>query len=158
MAEEEKKEAKKFPVLMIVGLLVVGLFLAGGMSYFIATKVMKESKEEVEVREPGMFVKLGEKDGMIINVGGTKSGRFLKIGVVLELAPEKGSDAKEGKLDSITETKLLDSVLQLLRSQKIEDFDPAKQEQLKTAIKEEANRVLGEERVYEVYITNFVLQ
>lgn len=161
MAEEEKEKeqpAKKFPMFMVVGLVVVGLLLAGGVSYFIATKVMADSTAKVETREPGMFIKLGDKDGMIVNVGGVKSGRFLKVGVVLEMRAPKGDKAAEGKLSSVTETKLLDAVLQLLRSQKVEDFDPLKQEELKTQIKNEANKVLGEDCVYEVYITNFVLQ
>ncbi len=156
LAEEEIK--KKSPMLMIVGLIVVGLILAGGMSYFIATKVMTDSVGKVPTREPGVFVKLGDaKDGVIVNVGGVKSGRFLKVGVVLELDPTKSS-SKDGKIPSATETKILDSVLQLLRAQKIENFDPNKQEELKMQIKTEVNKVLGENTVYEVYITNFVLQ
>jgi len=156
LAEEEIK--KKSPMLMIVGLIVVGLILAGGMSYFIATKVMTDSVGKAPTREPGIFVKLGDaKEGVIVNVGGVKSGRFLKIGVVLELDPVKSS-SKDGKIPSATETKILDAVLQLLRAQKIENFDPNKQEELKTQIKEEVNKVLGENTVYEVYITNFVLQ
>ena len=161
MAEEEKTKeqpAKKFPMLMVVGLVVAGLFLAGAVSYFIATKVMADSATKIEKRDPGIFLKLGDKDGMIVNVGGVKSGRFLKVGVVLEMRAPKSEKAEEGKLSSVTETKLLDSVLQLLRSQKIEDFDPVKQEELKTQIKNEANKVLGEDCVYEVYITSFVLQ
>ena len=61
-------------------------------------------------------------------------------------------------MPSPEEIKILDTVVSLLRSQKIEDFDPAKQEQLKELIKTEINKAFGEEKVYEVYITNFVLQ
>jgi flagellar FliL protein len=71
--------------------------------------------------------------------------------------PEKGVD-QTGKVSSATETKILDSVLQILRAQKVEDFDPSKQEELKVEIKDELNKLIGENAVYEVYITNFVLQ
>lgn len=156
LAEEESK--KKSPMVMVIGLIVVGLILAGGVSYFIATKVMTDSVSKVPTREPGVFMKLGDaKEGVIVNVGGVKSGRYLKVGIVLELDPTKGVN-KEGKVNSATETKILDAVLQLLRAQKIEDFDPGKQEELKAQIKEEVNKVLGDKTVYEVYITNFVLQ
>nr|WP_199883691.1 flagellar basal body-associated FliL family protein [Massilibacillus massiliensis] len=156
MAEEGTK--KKSPMLMIVGLIVVGLILAGGMSYFIATKVMTDSVGKVPSRDPGIFVKLGDpKEGVIVNVGGVKSGRYLKVGVVLELDPEKAG-SKDGKITPAVETKILDSVLQLLRAQKIENFDPSKQEELKVQIKDEVNKILGENTVYQVYITNFVLQ
>lgn len=154
LAEEEKK---KSPMLMVIGLIVVGLILAGGVSYFIASKVMHDSPGKAEERKPGVFVKLGDpKEGIIVNVGGIKSGRFLKVGMVLELNP--GDNLKDGKIIPSAETKILDSVTQLLRAQKIEDFDPNKQENLKTLIKDEVNKAVGENTVQEVYITNFVLQ
>ncbi|HWQ62474.1 MAG TPA: flagellar basal body-associated FliL family protein [Negativicutes bacterium] len=159
MAEEGG--GKKFPVMLIVGLIVVGLILAGGISYFIATKVIatKGDSGGKASHEPGVFLKLGDpKDGLILNIGGPTSGRYLKIGVVLELKPDKKGAAPGGKGASPDEIKALDAVVQLLRSQRVEDFDPAKQERLKDQIKAEVNRALGEERVYEVFITNFVLQ
>lgn len=158
MAEEEK-EKKKFPVVTVAILLVVGLILAGGVSYFIATKVMSDSVEKMSKRDPGVFVKLGDpKDGIIVNVGGVKSGRFLKLGLVLEMNPAKDTVFSEGKIVPSAEAKILDTVLQLLRAQKVEEFDPLKQQQLKEMIKIEVNKSVGESSVYDVYITNFVLQ
>lgn len=156
LAEEEKK---KSPVPLIAALVVIGLILAGGISYYIATKVMVDGVERMQSREPGVFVKLGDqKEGIIVNVGGVKSGRFLKVGIVLEVNPARDQAVMDGKVLPAAETKILDAVLQVLRSQKVEDFDPNKQESLKTQIKEELNKVIGEGFVYEVYITNFVLQ
>lgn len=151
---------KKLSVMLIVGLIVVGLILAGGISYFIATKVISSKADgKGQGREPGVFMKLGDaKDGLIINIGGVNSGRYLKIGVILELKPDKKGQAPGGKGSSPEEIKALDAVVQLLRMQKIEDFEPGKQERLKDMIKSEVNRALGEDRVYEVFITNFVLQ
>ncbi len=158
MAEEEKK----FPVFLIIGMVVFGLLLAGGISYFIATKIVSERTDRVvdkKFHEPGTFLKLGDsKDGLIINIGGVNSGRYLKIGIILEIRPDKNAAAKEGKAISPEEIKIQDTVIYVLRSQKIEDFDPAKQEQLKELIKNEVNKAIGDDRVYEVYITNFVLQ
>lgn len=152
-------EGKKLSIMMIVGLIVVGLIFAGGISYFIATKVIADkSGSKQAAREPGVFVKIGDpKDGLVVNVGGTGSGRFLKISVTLEMKPDKNAKV-EGKSTSPEEIRILDTVVFVLRSQKIEDFDPTKQEHLKELIKNEINRALGEERVYDVYITNFVLQ
>ncbi|MEG6585889.1 flagellar basal body-associated FliL family protein [Dendrosporobacter sp. 1207_IL3150] len=157
MAEGEKK----FSLMLIVGMIVFGLLLAGGVSYYIATKIVadKATDKKTTQHEPGVFIKLGDaKDGLILNIGGVNSGRFLKIGIIVELKPDKNDPPKEGKMPSPTEIKVLDTVVQLLRSQKVEDFDPGKQEQLKEIIKNEVNKALGQERVYEVYITNFVLQ
>lgn len=161
MAENEKSE-KKFPLMLVVGMVVFGLVLAGGISYFIATKIVADkagSSVQAVKHEPGQMVKLGDaKEGLVINVGGVNSGRFLKIGLILEVRPDKNAAPAEGKGASPDEIKMQDTVLQLLRSQKVEDFDPAKQEQLKELIKNEVNKVLGSDRIYDVYITNFVLQ
>ncbi|MDR3563796.1 MAG: flagellar basal body-associated FliL family protein [Negativicutes bacterium] len=152
--------AGKKSLVMIVGLIVVGLLLAGGVAYFIATKIVADKSEGKAVaREPGVFVKIGDpKDGLIINIGGVNSGRYLKIGLTLELKPEKKAKEGEGKTVSPEEIKILDTVVYILRSQKLEDFDPSKQERLKDLIKNEVNKALGQDRVYDVYITNFVLQ
>lgn len=151
---------RRFSISLIVGLIVVGLVLAGGVSYFIATRVAGGQADGKQApREPGVFMKLGDpKDGLIINIGGVNSGRYLKIGIILEVKPDKKGHASEGKSASPEEIKALDAVVQLLRSQKVEDFEPAKQERLKEMIKTEVNRALGGDKVMEVYITNLVLQ
>ena len=155
MAEGEKK----FPLMLVVGLVVVGLLLAGGVSYYIATKTIADKSEGKAPREPGVFIKLGDpKEGLIINSGGVNSGRYLKIGLMLEMKPSKQNSSKDTKALSPEEVKILDTAVYVLRSQKIEDFQPAKQDALKELLKQKINETLGEERVYEVYITNFILQ
>lgn len=151
---------KKFPMMLIVGMVVFGLVLAGGISYYIATNIVADKTDKkVQQREPGVFMKLGDpKEGLILNIGGVNSGRYLKIGIIVELKPDKKAVAKEGKMPSPDEIKILDTAIQALRAQKIEDYDAHKHEQLKELLKNEINRVLGEDKVYQVYITNFVLQ
>nr|WP_092068315.1 flagellar basal body-associated FliL family protein [Dendrosporobacter quercicolus]NSL47053.1 flagellar basal body-associated FliL family protein [Dendrosporobacter quercicolus DSM 1736]SDL74211.1 flagellar FliL protein [Dendrosporobacter quercicolus] len=150
---------KKFPMGLIVGMIVFGLLLAGGVSYFIATKIVAEKSTGAAASGPGVLVKLGDaKDGLLVNIGGVNSGRYLKIGIILEMQAAGAEQATDGKSPSATEVKVLDTVVQLLRSQKIEDFDPGKQDQLKEIIKNELNKTLGAERVYQVYITHFILQ
>ena len=151
---------RRFPMMMIVGMVVLGLVLAGGISYYIATNIVAEKTDKkVQQREPGTFVKLGDaKEGLIINIGGVNSGRYLKIGIIVELKPDKKTVAKEGKMPSPEEIKILDTAIQVLRAQKVEDYEAQKHEQLKELLKNEINRVLGDDKVYQVYITNFVLQ
>ncbi len=159
MAEGEKK----FPLMLVVGMIVFGLLLAGGISYFIATKIVADKgtdkKTAVAQHEPGVFVKLGDpKEGLLINIGGVNSGRYLKIGLVVEVKQNKNDLPMGGKTPTPAEIKILDTVVYVLRAQKVEDFDPMKQEQLKELLKNEINKAFGEDKVYEVYITNFVLQ
>ncbi|MBQ7516652.1 MAG: flagellar basal body-associated FliL family protein [Schwartzia sp.] len=162
---EEAPKKKKPPIIVFIAVgVLVALILAGGISYFVATKLMKSSAAEdnsgPRYHDPGVFVKLGDpKEGLLVNVGGVKANHFLKIGLVLEMNPAKKANInKEGKLDPIAETKMLDTVLQILRSEPLDGYDANKQEQLKEKIKVEVNRELSEGSVYNVYITSFVLQ
>lgn len=169
MADEEKTEeaapaegSKKFPIVIIVVLILVGLVLAGGISYFVTTQFMSTGNQAaVENRnhDPGVFVKLGDaKEGIIVNVGGIKSTRFLKVGITVELNPDNEKNVADGKLVPAAETKIMDTTLQILRTVKIEELDAARQDDLKNNIKSELNKVLGEGSVYDVYITSFMLQ
>ena len=165
MADEEKavpeEKKKKSPVIMIVVLVLVGLALAGGISYFVTTKMMANTAANGEQKhhDPGVFIKLGDaKEGMIINVGGVKSGRFLKIGMAVEMNPKKKANVADNKLVPAAETKIMDTTLQTFRTLKLEDLDASKQDALKAKLKDELNKVLGDDSVFDVYITSFVLQ
>jgi flagellar FliL protein len=170
MAEEEKAPAaapapvqkKKSPIILIVVLVLVGLVLAGGISYFVTSKIMTDSASNSSSghHDAGAFVKLGDKkEGqMVVNVGGIKSGRFLKVGIVIEFNPNKKDNIVDGKLLPAAETKVNDVTLNTLRSVKLEDLDATKQDDLKAKLKDNLNTSLGSGSVYDVYITSFVLQ
>ena len=157
---EEVKPKKKKPIILyvIIGLVVV-LELAGGTAYYVVTHYINPKPA---VREPGTLMKLGDpKEGFIVNIGPANSGRYLKIGVILELKPNKdaAADAHGGKGLSPEEIKIQDAALHVLRSQKVEDLDPSKQERLKEAIKQAVNKALEKpDAVYEVYITTLLVQ
>lgn len=159
-APEEKK--KKSPIILVVILVIIGLVLAGGISFFITTKMMADtaSQEVSEHHDPGKFIKLGDaKDGILVNVGGQKAGKFLKAGIVLEMNPgKKDNITEEGALLPMAETKILDTTMQILRSAKLDEFDANKQDELKKKLKDELNAKLGQGSVYDVYITSFLLQ
>jgi flagellar FliL protein len=158
-APEEKK--KRSPIIMIAALVLVGLVLAGGISYFVTTKLMTNTSTSGESKhhDPGVFIKLGDaKEGIIVNVGGIKASRFLKVGIVMEMNPGKKDNITDNKLNPLAETKILDTTLQILRTVKIDELDAAKQDELKQKIKVDVNKALGEGSVYDVYITSFVLQ
>ena len=161
----EEKPKKKIPVMAIaiVVLVLVGIALAGGIAYFVASKLVANSHNEPEggarYHDPGVFVKLGDpKEGILVNVGGVKAGHFLKIGIMLEMNPGKKDNIVEGVLQPMAETKILDTTMQMLRSAKLDEFDAAKQDELKKKLKDELNERLGQGSVYDVYITSFLLQ
>lgn len=170
MADEEiddeqddgKGKGNKFPVILIAVLVLVGLVLAGGISYFITTQVVSSSSDAGAVpvnHDPGVFVKLGDaKEGIIVNVGGVKSSRFLKVSIILELNPGKSDVLVDGKVTEVADAKIMDTTLQILRTIKLEELDANKQEDLKDKMKQEINKAVGEGSVYDVYITSFMLQ
>ena len=174
MADEEKDvesgeetPKKKSPIILIVVLVVVGLALAVGISIFVTTKIMADAATENEGgderhHEPGVFIKLGDsKDGtMLVNVGGAKSAKFLKVGIVLEMNPGKKSVINEETktLQPDADIKIMDITTQFLRSTKVEDFDATKQDEFKKSLKDLLNSELGSGSVYDIYITSFLLQ
>lgn len=157
MAEEGKK---RFSMVLIILLVIAGLALAGGISYYIATRIVNDQGGSKAVqRGPSALIKLGDpKEGLIVNIGGVSSGRYLKISIILEVKHDKKQQEAAGKTQSPEEVKMLDTVIHTLRSQKTDEFEPAKQDKLKELLKQEVNKALGEERVYDVYITNLVVQ
>ena len=167
MAEEEKtgtegsKSGKsKSSMLMIIGLIIVGIVLAGAISFFVAAKIAGDRTVVTVVakREPGVFLKIGDpREGVIVNIGGA-TNRYLKIVMTLEVEGTKGEKDKEPFVTPQDEIKIQDSVIKFLRSQPVDAFHPDKQEALKASIKTAVNESLGANRVLDVFITNFVIQ
>ena len=172
MAEEEKEveggaeePKKKSPIILIVVLVIVGLVLAVGISTFVMKQMMADAANEEEFddskpHDSGIFLKLGDpKEGILVNVGGPRSGKFLKAGIVLEVNPSKKSVVNEEThaFNPEAEIKVMDITTQFLRAVPIEDFDAQKQNDLKKQLKEALNAELGNGAVYDVYITSFML-
>ena len=172
MAEEKEEQAaeqpkQKSPMLMMIVVVVVAVLVAvaaaGGISYYIFSQAETPSRADDggggSHRDPGVFYKLGDpKEGILVNVGGGRAGKFLKAGIVLELNPGKSDNVVDGKVGSVAETKILDTTMQFLRAAPLEEFDASKQDELKKQLKDALNERLGQGSVYDVYITSFLLQ
>lgn len=173
MAEEKEGQAaeqpkQKSPMLMMIVVVVVAVLVAvaaaGGISYYIFSQAETPSHGDDggsggTHRDPGVFYKLGDpKEGILVNVGGGRAGKFLKAGIVLELNPGKSDNIVDGKVGAVAETKILDTTMQFLRAAPLEEFDASKQDALKKQLKDALNERLGQGSVYDVYITSFLLQ
>ena len=168
MADEERDDApepkKKSPIVLVAVLVIVGLLLATGIAFFVSKMAVEsataESGDSGRHSDPGVFIKLGDpKEGILVNVGGPRSGKYLKTTIILEMNPGKKDNITEGgTLQPFAETKILDMTMQFLRSTKVEDFDATKQDELKKQLKDMLNAELGAGSVYDVYITSFLLQ
>ena len=170
--EGEQPKKKKLPttaIIIAVGV-VLAIVLTIGISYVMVSKLIGDvalnnnggnggGGGEVRHSDPGVFVKLGDaKEGILVNVGGAKSGKYLKTSIIIEINPEKEEIVKEGKMTASAETLVLDTTMQILRSSALEEFDADKQDELKKKIREQLNQKLGMGTVYDVYITSFLLQ
>lgn len=156
-------------LILIVVLVIVGLALAAGVAFFVVTKVMGDipngGSEEEDVgpryHDAGVFIKLGDpKEGILVNVGGPRSGKFLKASIIVEFNPGKKAVINEDTkaLQPDAEVKVNDVATQFLRSTALEDFDAEKQDEFKKQLKDALNTALGGGSVYDVYITSFLLQ
>ena len=169
-APSPAQSSQRKKIAMIIVLVIVGLALAAGISLFVVTKVMSdlpagggEYEEDSGPRyhDSGVFVKLGDpKEGILVNVGGPRSGKFLKASIIVEFNPGKKSVINEetNALQPDAEVKVNDVATQFLRSTKLEDFDAEKQDEFKKQLKDALNSALGGGSVYDVYITSFLLQ
>jgi len=162
-------KSKNKTIIMVVVLVIVGLALAAGISLFVVTKMMGDlpngagDEDGVGQRyhDPGVFVKLGDpKEGVLVNVGGPRSGKFLKASIIIEFNPGKKAVINEetNTLYPDAEIKVNDVATQFLRGTALEDFDADKQEEFKKQLKDALNMALGNGSVYDVYITSFLLQ
>lgn len=179
MPDEEKEldvapapvaaKSKNRTIIMVVVLVIVGLALAAGISLFVVTKMMGDipggASDEDGVgqryHDPGIFVKLGDpKEGILVNVGGPRSGKYLKASIIVEFNPGKKVVINDdtNSLYPDAEIKVNDVATQFLRGTSIEDFDADKQEEFKKQLKDALNMALGNGSVYDVYITSFLLQ
>ena len=178
MPDEEKEVAveapppdnsKKKKIILIIVLVIVGLALAAGISLFVVTRMLgdlpagggHEESGEPRYHDSGVFVKIGDpKEGILVNVGGARSSKFLKASIIVEFNPGKKSIINEEThtLQPDAEVKVNDTATQFLRAAKIEDFDADKQEEFKKQFKDALNAALGGGSVYDIYITSFLLQ
>ncbi|MBR2775166.1 MAG: flagellar basal body-associated FliL family protein [Selenomonadaceae bacterium] len=158
----------KKTIILIVMLVIVGLALAAGISLFVVTKVMgdipaggSEEGGDVRYHDAGVFVKLGDpKEGVLVNIGGPRSGKYLKASIIVEFNPAKKSVINEetNTLQPDAEVKVNDVATQFLRATSLEDFDADKQDEFKKQFKDALNAALGGGSVYDIYITSFLLQ
>ena len=161
-------QSKRKQIILIIVLVIIGLALAAGISLFVVTKFMgeipggnAEDGGEPRYHDSGVFIKLGDpKEGVLVNVGGPRSGKYLKASIIVEFNPARKSviNDETHALQPDAEVKVNDAVTQFLRATKLEDFDADKQDEFKKQLKDALNATLGGGSVYDVYVTSFLLQ
>ncbi|WP_208427152.1 MULTISPECIES: flagellar basal body-associated FliL family protein [Salinibacter] len=97
---------------------------------------------------------LSTLEGLVVNPAGSRGNRYLAISVVFEMeAPKVKKEMAKKKVI------IKDAVLRLLSERTVEELsDPERRDNLKKALREEANGILSKGTVDRLYFTEFVLQ
>lgn len=124
-----------------------------------ATEETEKAKGK-EAHEPGEVVEV--KD-LIVNPAASAGRRYLKVAAVIEMKPEKGKKkaAKEGEGEGggLQEAQIRDLLIRELSARTLDELtDPVTKEEMRQGLLEGLGALLGEERVTNLYFTEYVVQ
>ncbi|MCS6861885.1 MAG: flagellar basal body-associated FliL family protein [Abditibacteriales bacterium] len=139
---------------------VVGMLLAGAAGGIFAGKVFGSNHKTKEHTTHASKTKhevkaVHELSEFIVNLADRDPAHFAKVTIALGLT-EETHDEKELKK---YEPPIRDAVLELLTAKRYEELlEPKGKAQLKKQILERVQEIMGEEKVAEIYFTNFAMQ
>ena len=162
--EEKPKKSKKLIIIIAVIVLVL---IIGGVGAFFALKAPKggegaaegAAQEEEAKTEEGAAEGHGEVEAnlfpletFIVNL--QVKGSFLKVDIQLEFAAAEEMKSAEKEVP-----RLRDTIIQILSSKTAAEILTSDgKEKLKDELRQSINGLLGEEKVVEVYFTEFIIQ
>ncbi len=165
MAKEKEKETpEKQPTsknkLLLIGvpLLVLLIFGAAAGAYFLGVfngagaDAEASAKQSAGDNEP--LGPLLEMEDLVVNITHKDSTRFLKVGITLETADKKSSEAIKRRLPQIT-----DAVLLMVGNKSFDEVkDLQGKMQLKADLLARIQELSGNGKVENLFFTDFVVQ
>ena len=155
-AEKTKKKKKGNKSLILIIVIVVAVLAGGGGAFFFLTKSgggeksQKKSDEQQKKEEIAMLA----MDPFVVNLSDQSNNKFLKVSMQLELSSQAALEIAKAKTPQIR-----DAIINLLTSKTSESLmSPEGTLQLKDEINMQANQILGNDVVKNVYLTEFVMQ
>lgn len=163
MADEQapkKKSKLKWIILIFLLLLILGGAGAGAWFFFLQDKLNLGSTDEQEpkkVEVPSAVPVYGKTVPLpvfTVNLSDPLGQRFIKISLEVEVANEKViAELEQFK------ARIRDSIILLLSSKTYADIATVEsKELLKSEITDRLNSILGVGKVYQVFITDMVIQ
>ena len=163
MAKEKeagKEPGKSNKMLYIIGIPLLVLLLAGAGigAYFLGAGNSRDPSAAsagtggaVGPRELGPLVELGS---MVVNITHRESTRFLKMGITLEVQNARAGDDIRNRMPQIQ-----DAILLLAGNRTFDDIkDLQGKLQLKADILVRVNELAGQDKVRDLFFTDFVVQ
>ena len=142
-------------VLLILGVMGTGFFLMWQKMSAMQTAAPPagaEAEAEAESDLPGPVFPL---DTIIVNLADAGGGRYLRITIELELAPEEG--AEEALRQRLPQIK--DALLTILPTKQFDELTSVEgKSSLRDEIIASLNTLLNKELVKKLYFTEFVIQ
>ena len=162
MADDDtpkKKKSKLKWIIMLIVLLLVGGGAAGAWFFFLQDMLMPsdgaKKTETVEVKQPAAPV--GTTVALPVfttNLADPLGQRFIRLNLEVEVADAKAVE-ELGRLNA----RVRDSILLLLSSKTYADIATTESKMmLKSEITDRLNTILGPGKVYQVFITDMVIQ
>lgn len=162
MADDDtpkKKKSKMKWIILLIVLLMVGGGAAGAWFFFLQDMLMPSAEdrktETVEVRQPAAPV--GTAVALPVfttNLADPLGQRFIRLNLEVEVADSKAVE-ELGRLNA----RVRDSILLLLSSKTYADIATTESKMmLKSEITDRLNTILGPGKVYQVFITDMVIQ
>ena len=162
MADEAPKKKSKFKwILLIVLILLIGGGAAGAWFFFLHDKLMPsdgnaQKTQTVQVNQPGAKP-MGTTVPLptfTVNLADPLGQRFIKLSIEVEVANPKVTEELAQQ-----NARVRDSILMLLSSKTYADIATMESKlMLKSEITDRLNNILGGGKVYQVFITDMVIQ
>ena len=160
MAEEESNVEKgsKFDSLKIILIGVVVFVIALGASFFLLRSVFSPLLPQETQKQAGKEAALGtpfDAGEFTTNIRDVGGSRFMKVKVSLTI-----SDDNKKNVEEATKYKpvIRDTILNLIATKSVADFDSVNRANLKEEIKKELNTKLGKEMILNVYFEDLIIQ
>ena len=163
MADEQapkKKSKLKWILLLLFILILLGGAAAGAWFFFLADKLNLPSSQEQQTQKVEVpsavpvFGKTVPLPVFTVNLSDPLGQRFIKINLEVEVANEKvAAELEQYK------ARIRDSIILLLSSKTYADIATVEsKELLKSEVADRLNGILGVGKVYQVFITDMVIQ
>lgn len=173
MADKAKEAAeavdgkKKKPILLFIIIGVVVLLAAGGGLFFFLYSAPSDEQiaREIAQEEAGATAKPAKKDmpdigvtiplnPFVVNLADPKARHFLKVTIVLEVDSDKTKEEVDKLMPAIR-----NDIIMLLSSQTLEDVISLEGKvRLRDGISARISRIIGGNKLLNVYFDTFVVQ
>ncbi len=155
---KEEKKKKSLGLKLLLMLLILGVL--GGAGFFGYNYFMEQQQNDEDFAPPSERQErpantvMVELEPFVVNLADPLGRRYLRTAIEVEAVNRRAADDLQAN-----RTQVRDAILLLLSSKTFEDLRTMERKiQLRNEIVERINQIIGQNKVYKVYFTEFVVQ